>query len=40
MTDMIAAVLNTGAWLVGLLIITLMAAVPMLERFGTPGRRQ
>jgi sorbitol-specific phosphotransferase system component IIBC len=40
MTDMIGAVLGTAAWAAGLLVLALMAALPLLERFGTPGARQ
>jgi hypothetical protein len=36
MTEMLAAVLATGAWTVGLLVLVVMAAVPLLEHVGTP----
>ena len=40
MTDMIAAVLGIAAGAAGLLVLALMAALPLLERFGTPGARR
>jgi hypothetical protein len=40
MTDVIAAVLSTTAWMGGVFVLVVMALVPLLERFGTPGRRR
>jgi len=35
--DVISAVLGTGAWMMGLLLLLVMAALPWLEQIG--GRR-
>ncbi|WP_281424806.1 hypothetical protein [Pseudonocardia nigra] len=35
MTEMFAAVLGTGAWMAGLLLLLVMAALPLLEHVGT-----
>jgi hypothetical protein len=40
MTDVIGAVLATAAWTAGLLVLALMAALPLLERFGTARPRR
>lgn len=40
MSNVIAIVLETAAWSAGLLVLLLMAALPLLERFGAPGRRR
>jgi hypothetical protein len=40
MTDMIAAVLEAGAWSLGVLLLLTMAALPLLERLGAPGDRR
>ena len=40
MTDVIAAVLNTTAWVGGVFVLVMMAMLPLLEQFGSPGRRR
>lgn len=40
MTDVIAGVLGTTAWMGGVFVLVVMALVPLLERLGTPGRRR
>ena len=40
MTDVIAVVLSTTAWLGGVFVLVMMALLPLLEQLGTPGRRQ
>jgi len=40
MTEMIVAVAGTAAWMTGLLVLALMAALPLLERAGTAGVRR
>jgi hypothetical protein len=34
MTEMIATVLTAGGWTVGVLVLVLMAALPLIERIG------
>ena len=40
MMNMIAEVLGTAAWLGGVFVLVVMALLPLLERFETPGRRR
>jgi hypothetical protein len=40
MTDVIAAVLGTAAWLGGVFVLVVMALLPVLERFGTLERQK
>jgi hypothetical protein len=40
MTNVIAEVFATAAWLGGVFVLVVMALLPLLEQFGTPGRRQ
>jgi hypothetical protein len=40
MTNVIAEVLGTAAWLGGVFVLLVMALLPLLEQLGTPGRRQ
>ncbi|HET6258311.1 hypothetical protein [Pseudonocardia sp.] len=36
MTDMIDAVLGTAAWMAGVLLLVVMAALPLLEHLAVP----
>jgi hypothetical protein len=38
MLDLITSVLGFAAWVGGVLVLVLMAALPLLEHFGEPGR--
>jgi hypothetical protein len=38
MLELITSVLGFAAWVGGVLVLVLMAALPLLEHFGEPGR--